>query len=116
MFGKLVSDLQEDIVVTDNGITGTLKYVTGYTGYSGDEELQEGNFVALKVESETGATVTVEVIGGSGNVVTLDSDMNLVVRLTGVGQALRFVTTVDGKTTSKVYALNNLTLAPKSED
>lgn len=34
LFDKTVSDLQNDIVIGEDGISGTLKYVTGYTGFS----------------------------------------------------------------------------------
>lgn len=59
--GKQATDLQSDIAFTANAITGTLKYLDDYTGYSEDTSLQVGNFIALHVEAEeTGATVTVK--------------------------------------------------------
>ena len=62
-------------------ITGTLNYVTGYTGFSGETELQSGNYLALAFTSDVGAVVTFELINGHSGPVTLDSDMNIVVRL-----------------------------------
>lgn len=47
LHGKVVSDLQSGIVVGSNAITGTLKYVSDYTGYSEDPEDQKGNYIAL---------------------------------------------------------------------
>ena len=80
LFGKSVSDLQSDIVIDEDSITGTLNYVTGYTGFSSLEEQQSGNYLALKVDvgEETGVTTTVEVVGGDKGPVTLDEDMNIV--------------------------------------
>ena len=48
MLGKLAEELQEDVEVTSNSISGTLHYVTGYTGFSSDPEMQSGNYLALK--------------------------------------------------------------------
>lgn len=48
LFGKSASDLMADVAIDDNKVTGTLKYVTGYTGYWPDSaENQEGNYLAL---------------------------------------------------------------------
>ena len=49
LLGKHASDLQKDVTVSTNNILGTLKYVTDYTGFSSDTELQEGNYLAIKV-------------------------------------------------------------------
>lgn len=46
LFGKDCDDFQSDIAVADGAVTGNLKYVTGYTAYTGDE--QNGNFLVLK--------------------------------------------------------------------
>lgn len=46
LFGKDCDDLQENIAVANGAVTGNLKYVTGYTAFSGDE--QDGNFLVLK--------------------------------------------------------------------
>ena len=74
LLGKVVGDLEKDMEVRGTDIYGTLKYVTGYTGFSGLEEEQEGNYLALyyRVPDMTG--VTIKVKGGSGNEVTLDPD------------------------------------------
>lgn len=82
LLGKSVSDLQSDIVVDDHSIKGTLKYVTGYTGYSGTARLQKGNFLALKFVS-TADTVEIKLdpTDGAGGWTALDSDMNAVLRI-----------------------------------
>ena len=53
--------------------------MTGYTGFSGDPELQEGNFLAFKVAPSLGdgATYTIEIINGHSGPVELDSDPTL---------------------------------------
>lgn len=45
--GKAASDLQTGISVGANAITGTLKYVDDYTGYSTEASEQAGNYLAL---------------------------------------------------------------------
>ena len=55
LLGKKASDLQSDIVVSGPvgnrfTVTGTAKYVTGYTQFDGaNEENRAGNFVALQI-------------------------------------------------------------------
>lgn len=34
LFGKAVNELQSDMVVADDEVTGTLKYVNGYVDFS----------------------------------------------------------------------------------
>lgn len=52
LYGKVVSDLQEDdIVIGDRDITGTLNYVSDYTDFSGNEEEQSGNYLAIHVST-----------------------------------------------------------------
>lgn len=92
MLGKYVSDLQDDIEITNTGfsgensvVNGTLHYVTGYTDFSpGTPELQEGNYLVLRVDTEDEADeITVELTGGIvDHPVTLDSDRNIVLRIT----------------------------------
>lgn len=110
LFGKNVSDLQSGIIVNEDSIAGTLKYVTGYTGFSGDPELQKGNFLALKFSASDAATTTVELLGGHSGSVTLDSDMNVVLRIENRNQKVKVVSAVDGMEIAKVYSLRLLKL------
>lgn len=111
IMGKAVSDLQSDVVVHDNFIQGALHYVTGYTSFSTKEEYQSGNYLALKVAATDGATTTVELLGGDGDAVTLDSDMNCVLRITDKKtQKVKVVTTLNDDTITKVYSLTALTI------
>ncbi|MBQ6446468.1 MAG: hypothetical protein IJJ10_03265 [Bacillus sp. (in: Bacteria)] len=109
VLGKLVSELQTDVNIEDNYITGTLNYVEGYTGFSGDPELQEGNFLALKFEATEGATTTVEILNGYSGPVELDSDMNWVGRIAdNETQKIKVVSTLDGDSISKTFDLSLL--------
>jgi len=96
LFGKVVSDLQENVSVAEDGITGTSKYVTGYTGFSGDPELQSGNYLALHFEDDAANAIYVKLIGGSGNEVQLDSDGIIVLRITDAATAVSVRTTTAG--------------------
>lgn len=93
----------------DEAITGTLKYVTGYTGFDESHpELQEGNFIVLKCESDVeDVTFTVTVT----NPVTLDPDGIVVLRI--ADKATQTITVVASKegyeSVTKVYALTGLT-------
>lgn len=50
--------LGDDVKVAEDGsVTGTLKYVTGYTGFSGRKAEQEGNFFPFCLEKQ-GDTMT----------------------------------------------------------
>ena len=106
--GKTVADIQaDDIVVTDDGITGTVKYLEGGFGESGPLA-GSGYFIALKVSAyPTGVTYSGTKVGfvpseGTG-LVTLESD--------GI-----FVGKITDKNKQKVvveYALGDLTVQQK---
>ena len=52
LLGKELSDLQSGVSVGQDAIAGTLKYVTGYTGFSGDPAEQEGHYLALHIDTD----------------------------------------------------------------
>lgn len=79
LLGKAVTDLQSGIEVGNNGITGTLKFVDDYTGFSGDPSLQTGNFLVLHVDVPDVEDVTYTVT--LTNTVVLDSDQIVVLRI-----------------------------------
>lgn len=107
LFGKELDDLQENIVIGDTGISGTLKYVTGYTGFSGDPDLQQGNFLALHVNVPDDATVTVKLT----NTVTLDEDRTIVLRIADKSsQTITIVVSKAGaESITKTFSLTGLT-------
>lgn len=110
LFGKVASDLQENIVVGEEAITGTLKFVADYSSaFTGDEA--SGNYLALKCSAISGAVITVEVVGGSSGPVTLDADGLIVDRIASVEQSIEVKATIDGMTETKTFALTDLTLS-----
>ena len=116
LLGKKVGDLQQNVAVSGTNVTGESFYVEGYTGYSGDAELQEGNYLALHFASNNpDATLSIELIGGAteGNPRELDSDGYVVFRITSTSQKPKIHATVDGNTVSKTYDLSGLTLDAK---
>ena len=73
LLGKVIGDLQEDYGVSAGRILATLKYVTDYTGFSGDPELQDGNYMAVHVGNAMGADrITIQFAGRDE--ITLDPD------------------------------------------
>ena len=109
ILGKSVSALQENVIVHDKFIKGTLHYVTGYTQFSNVEEEQSGNYIALKFDVSDGATTTVQLTGQAAQ--TLDNNNNCVLRVINKNtQRLKVVTTLGDDTITKVYSLANLTL------
>lgn len=67
LLGKKASDLQKGVFIVDGKVFGTLKYVTGYTGFSGRADEQEGYYLALHFACEDADSIKV-------NGVTLDED------------------------------------------
>ena len=80
LFGLHVDDLQSNVAVDKSSmkITGTLNYVTDYTGFSSNPEDQEGNYLVLHADDENADKVVVEILGGTKGPVELDSDRTIV--------------------------------------
>ena len=91
-----------------------MKYVDDYTGFSGDPELQEGNYLVLHFATPDteGTTITVTVTNPS----VLDSDGIIVLRIRNkTTQTVTVVAEKDGQSTTKVYRLTGLTLEENGE-
>lgn len=115
LLGKKPADLQTNISINGNSITGTLKYVSGYTGFNGSVvEEQEGNYLALKFNSEPNDTeITVEIVGGKKGAVELDEDRMFVGRITDKNsQSIKVVCKKDSKVITETYDLKGLILQP----
>lgn len=89
-------------------VTGTLKYVTGFTGFSNTAEEQEGNFLALNAGANEGSTVT----ASGTNETKIDGDL-VVIRVTDKTKPLTITATKDGQSTSVEFDLSGLTLTAK---
>ena len=95
---KKVSDMQEDIVVGEDKITGVLKFVKGGIAPSGILA-GDGYFLALKF-SDVDASATSKKVGlvpsaGSG-LVELDSDMNVFMKISDINSQIFEVVITDG--------------------
>ena len=112
--GKSAADLQENISVDNfrQSVSGTLKYVTGYTQFSGAVEEQSGNYLVLKVESSNGATLYVG--RSDGTWVQLDSDGIIIGRITDKTKPTRIKASKDGQDTIFNIDLSGLTLEPSA--
>lgn len=115
LLGKVVGDLQENVVVGTDKITGTSKYVTGYTGFSGKKAEQKGNYLALHfgVPNMTiGTDVTIKV-----NDVSLDPDGLHIIRFKDDSKKPKIIVKAekDGYATfTKVYDLSEIVRQPAS--
>ena len=113
MFGTLVSDMQEDVSVANNAITGTLKELT--SGALVDAH-GAGYFVALKFTNiDPGATsvkVGLDPSMGTGLVEIInDPDKNGAFKVTNKDtQVFKVVTTNGTETKTDTYTLSGLTL------
>lgn len=98
------------------GIEGTLNYVEDYTGFSGDPELQEGNYLVFHaaVPNVEGVTITATM----DNTSTLDDDGIAVFRVRDKSsQTLTIVASKEGyDSVTKVYSLSDLHCKAKDED
>lgn len=120
LLGKKANDLQSDIKVdTTDGIkvTGTSKYVTGYTGWSSVAEDQEGNYIALKLTTDSKEAIQFKSVDGTDNgYKTLDSDGILIWRISkGEDGNVKPIEVKVGKDNFTID-LSGVTLLPKAGD
>lgn len=109
LYGKSVTDLQSNVkIVEGTKVSGTSKYVTGYTQFSSKTEEQSGNYLALHATADEGATIKAQVIGGTGEEVTLDEDGILVARLVPTATGIKFTATKGDKKDEFIYSLSML--------
>ena len=114
MYGISVSDLQTDVAVGDDAITGTLSYITtGWDAGTWGATEAEGNYLALSLSATPGATITAELVG-SGKPAKVISDGYVVARITEDVTAIKFTATLEGKTIYQTYSLEDLVLEADS--
>lgn len=112
LLGKSVTDLQQNVKIGASAITGTSKYVTGYTGFSSKPEEQEGNYLAIHCAAPEADRITVELVGGTKGPVTLDSDGLIIELLKNTSQKIKVVAYKGNLTEEKVFSLSGLVLEP----
>lgn len=108
-----VSDLQSDVEVSGDKITGTLKYIDSGTL---KDVWGAGFFLCLKFsdvdETATSVSVGLKPTEGSG-MAELDEDMNAVFKITDKGtQKLKVVSTDGTRSTVQTFDLTGLEFAP----
>ncbi len=112
LLGKTADDLQANIAINGEEITGTLKFISDYSsaGYTGDE--LSGNFLALHFTSnKAGAVIKVELVNGIHGEQTLDEDGLAIFRISNKAtQKVKVTATADGLSVVKTYGLSGLTL------
>lgn len=116
LLGKVVGDLQSDIVTdaTRGKITGTSKYVSGYTGFSGVTEEQEGNYVALHAYVPDVTGVTIKILKKDGTEQALDAD-GLLIRRLADNRPITFTAYKDGYTpVTQTYDVSGIVKQPKA--
>ena len=107
LFGKTIEDLQENVEVGTDSITGTLKHVEDYTGFSSDPAMQSGNYLVLHCTTNDSDPITVEVVGGTSGPRQLDADGIIVLRI--ADKDTQTIQVVSGSLT-KNYSLTELVL------
>ncbi len=112
LFGKVSSDLQENVAINGVAISGTLKYVDDYSSAYGPGE-DSGNYLVLQFDSEDEASISVEIINGTSGPVTLDEDGIWIGRIADKNsQTVKVVASKDDKSVTKIYTLDGLTCNP----
>ena len=92
-----------------DSVTGTLKYVADYTGFSSKVSEQSGNYIAFHAEvpNVDGVTITAKVTKTS----TLDSDGIAVFRIADTTNTLTVTASKEGyESVTKEFSLGGLTL------
>lgn len=123
LLGKVVADLQSDVIVDVNKITGNLNYIDDYTDFSGDPEEQVGWYLVVhaSVPNVENVTIKLKHTDKAGDKTLDPSDGILILRVTektAVNDVkLTFTAYKDGCAPfSKTFALADLTLLPPSDD
>jgi len=110
LLGKVISDLQSNVLIGNNTINGTLKYVDDYTGFSSDPTLQVGNFIAIHATVAEDVDATIQVTVSNPVYSTLDEDGIAVLRIADKdSQTIKVVASAEGyQTTKREFMLRGL--------
>lgn len=114
LFGMDVSDLQDVITVNSDTktISGDVKYVENYTGFSDEASMQVGNFLALSFSSDPDdANISVELVNAAAGSYKIDGN-NVVCRITNKDtQTVKISATKGADNNTVIYNLKGLNLA-----
>lgn len=110
LYGFQANKLQSDVVIGRESITGTLKYVTGYTGFdSAHPDEQKGNFLALSLKAAEGVEIKTKLINGNHSNYIKVTDGFCVYHIGNKAtQKVEVVYTKDGLSITKTYDLSGL--------
>lgn len=110
VLGQQVSNIQENVELSDGKITGKLKWVSKFTDFSDKEYERVGNFLALTVSSNApNSTITVELLGGTAPVCKPAEDGVYVMRVTNADSQSVRISAVDGRDSkTEIYSLSGL--------
>ena len=117
VYDHLVSEIQEDdIVVSGNSITGSLKYLENGMSPSGPLS-GAGHFMALKLsnfdEETTSCLVGLDPSQGTGLVEIIDDpDKVVVMKITSLSQRFKVIQKSADKERIQIFSLSGLTLEP----
>lgn len=111
VYGHAASDLQENILVKNEMVSGALKYVTGITEF--EEGRQDGYFLALAIKGVEGATIRTKVIGGYADEVEVTDGFCLYRITDPQRQRIALSFEKDADRVSYTLDLSGLTLKPK---
>lgn len=93
-------------------ITGTLKKVEGYTGFSSDPTEQSGHYLALTFTADAGVTIKTQIINGKKKEPITVTDGFCVYRLIDPKtQKISVIFSKDDVSETKTYGLAGLILA-----
>ena len=85
VLGKKLGDIQENVSISNGVITVTLKYVTDYTGFNGEDATEQNGYylvfyanIGTMPDDASYSDIKFSVVGGTGKEVTLDEGMNII--------------------------------------
>lgn len=108
LFGKVIGDLQDDVEVTEEKITGTLAKIADYTAAGFDMSKGDHFLVLHSTSEEEGVTIKVKATpsaSGTGEV-TLDSDGISITQITDDVETITITATKGSLVSTKVLALD----------
>lgn len=109
LYGKTASDLQENIVFGDSGVTGTLKYISDYSEAFESGE-NSGYYMAFHVSTPDVEDATIMVDSSDGGTVLLDEN-TAICRITDKDtQVIGVTAEKDGMYANRIIDLSGLTL------